>query len=61
MARMTRCAVCKKCELPGFKCEIYREGIPRDIFVEEIDCEYYELRPPVKHLGDEDLPLAKGR
>lgn len=61
MARMTRCAVCNKCKLLGFECEVFKEGIPHDIFVEITDCEHYELRHVVEHSGDDDLPLAKGR
>ena len=60
MAAMSRCCICEKFSLPKCTCSIYPEKIPRDIFVELEECEYYSKKV-FDEDEDEDLPIAKGR
>ena len=58
MAALPRCFICEKFSLSKCTCSIYPEKIPRDIFVELEECEYYSEKV---FDVDEDLPIAKGR
>lgn len=59
MAAMSKCAVCEKFNFPHKKCEIYPDGIPRDIFIELKECEFYKHKK--SKISDEGFPIAKGR
>lgn len=56
---MSKCAVCEKFNFPHKKCEIYPDGIPRDIFIELKECEFYKHKK--SKISDEGFPIAKGR
>ena len=58
MADMSRCCICEEFSFSKCTCSIYPEKIPRDIFVELEECEYYSEK---SFDADEDLPIAKGR
>ena len=60
MARMTKCVGCKYCNPMKATCNIYKEGIPRDIWVELESCDHYILSKS-DDTDDDDLPIAKGR
>ncbi|MCD7741456.1 MAG: hypothetical protein LUI06_04565 [Ruminococcus sp.] len=53
MARMPNCTGCKFFMFPHKKCEKYPEEIPSEIFVEDVECEWYEDK---EIEVDENLP-----
>ncbi len=55
---MSNCTGCKFFMFPHKKCEKYPEEIPSEIFVEYVECEWYEDK---EIEVDENLPEAKGR
>lgn len=60
MAMVSKCMMCQKCRFPFFKCEIYENGIPKDVINEIDDCKHY--KPPThSDTPEDDLPIAKGR
>lgn len=58
MAKATKCAICKYCNWKEMNCKNHPEGIPKDIFLEEVECKDYKVKVVE---GEDDLPLVSGR
>lgn len=59
MANMSKCSSCKRSNPLKLNCEVYKSGIPKDVLIELVDCEYYNEKKIDKY--SPDLPMAKGR
>lgn len=59
MAQMNCCMVCKFYNIKKDGCSFYKK-IPKDIFLERIECEHYEMKE-YDYDSDPTLPIAKGR
>ena len=59
MAQLPQCCGCSRSDFMGIVCEIYADGIPRDIHNETKPCDLFS--PRHKENLNDDLPIAKGR
>lgn len=56
MSSVPNCCVCKYFNLNEKTCKIYPEGIPRDVYVEIVDCNEYCYKP---YEEDPEIPTIK--
>lgn len=59
MERLPNCASYVHGSIWKSVCDIYPKGIPKNIYLEYITCDKYELK--IDTDIDDSLPLAKGR
>lgn len=58
MAIMSRCCICNHFNISNQHCDVYKDKIPKEIFIEKKPCEHYFEKV---FTNDDNLPVAKGR